>query len=339
MGGIDFRCEVRDTGIGIPEDKQGILFNVFSQMDASTTREYGGSGLGLAISKKLVEAMGGEIGVESRPGVGSLFWFEVPLEQGSITAPPATERRVVAASPPRRVLLVEDVELNRVLIAEMLRAHGHEVATAENGQEAVTAVARDPFDLVLMDVQMPVMDGVEATRQIRRLPPPAGAVPILALSANVMPEDRARYLAAGMNGALTKPIDWPELFEALAEYGIPPTPGSPGDPPLDEAVFERLQRIKGAASFPPSWSRFLCAIPQNVWKSYGTRWGVRMRLPSPISPMRSKAAPPISGRKPWSRSAPPSRLMPQLLILAQVRRASTRCNASSHAPARLSRRN
>jgi signal transduction histidine kinase/CheY-like chemotaxis protein len=241
-----FRFEVRDTGIGIPEDKQGILFNAFSQMDASTTREYGGSGLGLAISKKLVEAMGGEIGIDSRPGVGSLFWFEVPLALGSITAPPATDRRVLVASPPRRVLLVEDVELNRVLIAEMLRSYGHEVAAAENGQEAVTAVAREPFDLVLMDVQMPVMDGVEATRQIRRLSPPARAVPILALSANVMPEDRARYLAAGMNGALTKPIDWPQLFDALAKYGIPPTPAFSGDPPLDDAVFERFQLVQGS---------------------------------------------------------------------------------------------
>jgi signal transduction histidine kinase/ActR/RegA family two-component response regulator len=214
-----FRFEVRDTGIGIPETKQGVLFNAFSQMDSSTTRRYGGSGLGLAISKKLVEAMGGEIGVESRPSMGSLFWFDLPLAQGDITAPQAAEQHVLIPSRPRHVLLVEDVELNQVLVADMLRSYGHKVTIAENGEEAITLAARGPFDLVLMDVQMPVMDGVEAARQIRRLPPPASAVPILALSANVMPEDRARYLAAGMNGALTKPIDWPQLFEALAKYG------------------------------------------------------------------------------------------------------------------------
>ena len=197
MGGIVSASKCAIRGSASLQEKQGILFNAFSQMDASTTRQYGGSGLGLAISKKLVEAMGGEIGVESLPGVGSLFWFEVPLERGNITAPQAAERRVLVASPPRRVLLVEDVELNRVLIAEMLRSHGHEVAIAENGQEAVAAVAQEPFDLVLMDVQMPVMDGVEATRRIRRLPPPAGAVPILALSANVMPEERAPLSGGG----------------------------------------------------------------------------------------------------------------------------------------------
>lgn len=213
-----FRFDVRDTGIGIPADQQRNLFTAFTQMDASTARRYGGSGLGLAISKALVEAMGGEIGVESRPDTGSLFWFEVPLERGS-PPPPQAAPRVPEAGPPRRVLLVEDVELNRVLIADKLRAYGHEVVTAEDGQEAVALAARERFDVVLMDVRMPGMDGVEATRQIRKLPPPAGAVPVLALSANVLPEEQARYLAAGMNGTLTKPIDWPQLFAALATLG------------------------------------------------------------------------------------------------------------------------
>ena len=262
-----FRFAVRDTGIGIPEEKRGILFNAFTQIDASTTRHYGGSGLGLAISKKLVEAMGGEIGVESTAGVGSLFWFEVPLERGD-SPPPQPEQRVLVASPPRRLLLAEDVELNRVLIADMLRSYGHEVATAENGQEAAALAARERFDLVLMDVQMPGMDGVEATRQIRKLPPPAGAVPILALSANVLPEERARCLAAGMNGALAKPIDWAQLFAAVAKYGpaegtaetredaakatagaqaraYAAAPPALGESPLDEAVFDRLRDVQG----------------------------------------------------------------------------------------------
>jgi signal transduction histidine kinase/CheY-like chemotaxis protein len=235
-----FRCEVRDTGIGIAKEQQTILFNAFTQIDASPPRHHGGSGLGLAISKKLVEAMGGEIGVASAPGAGSLFWFEVPLERGS-SASPQGEQRNAVASPPRRVLLVEDVELNRVLIADMLRAHGHEVATAAHGREAVALAARERFDLVLMDVQMPVMDGVEATRQIRKLPPPAAAVPILALSANVLPEDRARYLAAGMSGALAKPIDWPQLFAALAKYG------------RAAALFDRARPVQGEP-LSPQWA-------------------------------------------------------------------------------------
>jgi signal transduction histidine kinase/HPt (histidine-containing phosphotransfer) domain-containing protein/ActR/RegA family two-component response regulator len=214
-----FRFEVRDTGIGIPEDKRSLLFNAFSQVDSSTTRQFGGSGLGLAISKRLVEAMGGEIAVESVVGVGSRFWFETPLELGDILAVEAAMRHPLIAVPPQRVLLVEDVELNQVLIADMLRSHGHEVAVAVNGEEAVRLVRLEHFDLVLMDVQMPVMDGVEATRRIRALPPPAGQVPVLALTASVMAHEREGYLAAGMNGALAKPIDWSRLFEAMAHYG------------------------------------------------------------------------------------------------------------------------
>ena len=214
-----YRFEVRDTGIGIPLEKQPLLFEAFSQVDSSTTRKYGGSGLGLAICRNLVNAMGGEIGVESEPGIGSCFWFEIPLALGEMPLTEAPARRQLVAGRKQRVLLVEDVELNRLLIADMLRSHGHEVTPAANGLEAVEMAEREPFDVILMDVQMPVMNGIEATRRIRKLPPPAGAVPVLALSANVREEDQARYRAAGMNGALAKPIDWPEVFDALALYG------------------------------------------------------------------------------------------------------------------------
>jgi signal transduction histidine kinase/ActR/RegA family two-component response regulator len=271
-----FHFEVRDTGIGIPEERRKILFDPFSQADSSTTRRYGGSGLGLAISRRLVEAMEGEIGVDSVEGVGSCFWFELPLTVSEGEAPRETPAPRVREEQPRRVLLAEDVEMNQVLVADMLRAHGHDVVTAANGQEALELAAREAFDVVLMDVQMPVMDGVEATVRIRQLPPPACNVPVLALSANVMAEDMARYKAAGMNGALTKPIDWPKLFEALAQHGsagrtrpaqpaasMPPTNAapSPAEPvetsaereaeisvPVDLTGFDRRPELEGMGS-------------------------------------------------------------------------------------------
>ena len=210
------KFEIADTGIGIPLEQQAELFNAFVQVGSSTNRQFGGSGLGLAICKRLVIAMGGTIGVVSEPGRGSLFWFELPLELGDVAA--VATRSVTAPAAIRRlhVLVADDVVANRLLLQEMLRRQGHVVELAENGAVALELVGKHPFDLVLMDVQMPVMDGIEATRRIRQLAPPTGAVPIFALTANVMASERARYLAAGMNRWLTKPVIWPDLFAALA---------------------------------------------------------------------------------------------------------------------------
>jgi PAS domain S-box-containing protein len=225
-GRVRLRFSVRDTGVGIAPERQDMLFRAFTQAESSTSRTYGGSGLGLAISKRLVEAMGGEIGVESASGCGSLFWFEVRLEVGDAVL--AAERAAFdpASVPPLRVLLAEDVELNRELVREMLGRYGHEVILAEDGQAAVRLAAEGGYDLVLMDVQMPVVDGVEATRRIRRLPPPAGQVPIVALTANVVASERERYLAVGMDSCVTKPIAWPALLAALAEIAAGPAPSA-----------------------------------------------------------------------------------------------------------------
>ena len=227
-GRFVLRFEVEDTGIGIPPEKRAGLFDAFTQVDRSTARRYGGSGLGLAISRRLVGAMGGEIGVESAPGRGSLFWFEVPLERGDAIV--AAERS--APEPglvrPLRVLVAEDVEVNRELLGEVLGRHGHEVCFAADGAEAVALVARERFDAVLMDVQMPVMDGVEATRRVRALPPPACRVPIVGLTANVLAGERERYLAAGMDLCLTKPVAWGELLAALARAAGEPVASPDG---------------------------------------------------------------------------------------------------------------
>ena len=187
-------------------DRQAELFQPFVQADGSTSRHYGGSGLGLAICKRLVEAMGGAIGLDERARPG-----QPVLVRAAVRASATARRRAASAAPapaavrPLRVLVVDDVAVNRELLGEMLGRQGHEVLLAEDGAEAVELAARERLDVVLMDVQMPVMDGMEATRRIRRLPPPAGTVPILALTANVMESERQRYLAAGMNRCLTKP--------------------------------------------------------------------------------------------------------------------------------------
>ncbi|ANB72851.1 hypothetical protein AYM40_11075 [Paraburkholderia phytofirmans OLGA172] len=213
------RFEVRDTGIGIPVEKQAHLFDAFSQADTSTTRRYGGSGLGLAICKRLVEALGGTIGVESLSGVGSRFWFEVPMTLGKPTGLEESEKLGMMKRSPQRVLLAEDVETNRMLVTRMLRTQGYQLVAVETGEQALAAATDEDFDLILMDVNMPVMDGMEATRRIRTLPAPRGRVPILALTANVLPEDLLRYQAAGMTTTITKPIDWQRLFDAMARYG------------------------------------------------------------------------------------------------------------------------
>jgi PAS domain S-box-containing protein len=217
------RFSVRDTGIGIPEDKIGVLFNKFSQVDASTTRKYGGTGLGLAISKQLVEMMGGKVGVTSQEGKGSEFWFTVRLGRSlglDGEAERAESKFQTIDNLTGRILIAEDNSTNREVALGMLRKLGLRADAVADGAEAINALKSISYDLVLMDMRMPVMDGIEATRQIRN---PQSAVlnheiPIIALTANAMQSDRESCLAAGMNDFVPKPIIKAVLQNALTKW-------------------------------------------------------------------------------------------------------------------------
>lgn len=264
---VQLRFEVQDSGIGMSGQEKSRLFQAFQQGDSSISRRYGGTGLGLAISKRLVTLMGGEIGVESEKGTGSTFWFTVPLlmERQAAGEP---QRSVQSQSDMgvmrgARILLVEDSPFNQQVATEFLEDAGAIVFAAGNGEEALDLLRREEFDCVLMDMQMPVMDGLEATRRMRANPATA-SIPVIAMTANVSSDDRERCLDSGMDDIVSKPFKPQVLFSTIANWlpgravssegGEPPATGiQAGDPDiidlsvLSELVDGNAERISAFA--------------------------------------------------------------------------------------------
>ena len=213
--------EVCDTGMGISLEQQPLLFKPFSQLSQSNTRRFEGTGLGLVITQRLVEMMGGTIGVESEKGKGSRFWFSVPLRIAQATDIPVSAnsaKPLATVARPLRILVAEDNPINQMLVRSILQKGGHTIEVADNGRIAVNAVRDGNFDLVLMDMQMPEMDGIEATRSIRGMLPPKSNIPIIALTADAMLEHRELYFSSGINDFVAKPVDVNTLLSAIETH-------------------------------------------------------------------------------------------------------------------------
>jgi signal transduction histidine kinase/CheY-like chemotaxis protein len=223
---VTIRFSVSDTGIGIATDKQTHIFDAFAQEDGSTTRKYGGTGLGLTISSRLVELMGGRIGIDSEPGRGSTFFFSVALGIGQGLSPAALAAGMNESRAALDVLVVEDNPVNQQLAIRLLEKWGHRATLAADGQVALDALEERRFDVVLMDVQMPVMGGIEATREIRRREAAQGKPrrPIIAMTANAMQGDREACLEAGMDDYIAKPIKSADLAKLLDSLSSPDRP-------------------------------------------------------------------------------------------------------------------
>jgi signal transduction histidine kinase/CheY-like chemotaxis protein len=226
---VNVRFSVNDTGPGIPSDLLPELFKRFSQLDTGRERRFGGSGLGLAICKSIVKANGGEIHVESEVGVGSTFWFEVPFALAAHSVVAESGVTATEAETPRalKILVVDDVEPNRRLTSAVLSRAGHQVIAAAGGAEAIRRVEAEHFDVVLMDVQMPGMDGLTAARAINLLKPKKKVPPIIGMTANVLPTEIASCYAAGMAAHLGKPFEFDELLRAVAAVTNSSPPSAP----------------------------------------------------------------------------------------------------------------
>ncbi|MBW3559545.1 MAG: PAS domain S-box protein [Proteobacteria bacterium] len=271
--GVRLRVSVIDDGVGIAPEKLPSLFRRFSQADGSVTRTFGGTGLGLAISRELIELMGGRVGVESEVGRGSTFWFEAVLPRGRLVRTREKAALGRAPFPGRRVLIVDDVPINRELFQEMLHQHGCTADLACDGAEALEAVRLYPYDLVLMDVQMPVMDGLAATRALR-----AGGqaqVPIVALTASGTPEQVSACISAGMNAHLLKPLSPQELERMLLQVFDPAASAeAPDDEPEPDANGSDDEEAQAQAAFQTSMGaeaslRFIGQFQKQLEQRFG----------------------------------------------------------------------
>lgn len=249
--GAELEIRVIDTGQGIPEQDLARVFEDFETRDASFGRGAAGAGLGLGIARRIVQAMGGKLDAQSTPGEGSVFRVLLPLMPAAAPAAGAPAPTAPEPSAPLDVLVVEDNAINRQVVREMLSAEGHAVQEAEDGRRGVAAAAARRFDLILMDISMPVMDGLQAARAIRAGEGASRRAPIVALSATVMPEQTERFLAAGMNGFLGKPLTRDALRDMIAGLSVD------GAPPLDRAQLDATRDSLGPEAWPLLLGRFV----------------------------------------------------------------------------------
>ncbi len=284
---VSVRFEVADTGIGVEPRDHERLFQPFAQADSSTTRKYGGTGLGLSICQRLVHLMQGEIGVESEPGVGSTFWFTVPLRRAAASAGGAVRTAIDAPQPrglpgrsTQRLLLVEDSWMNQQVALGMLEELGYEADLATDGREALEAIERSAYAAVLLDCQMPEMDGFQMTAELRRREATSGRspVPVIAMTASAMPADRERCLASGMNDHLAKPVRIVELSAKLSRW-VARTGDTPGAPDPDD-VFDRSALSEVARLQRPGRPNLVAAIVERF----------RAEAPSRVQKLRDALA-------------------------------------------------
>ena len=272
--GQKLRLSVKDTGAGILPADQARIFDDFVTLDSSFGRKADGTGLGLGIARRLVQAIGGEIGVESQPKEGSLFWLEIPYRRAESTLTPAK-----TAAPPRKkkmsamdVLVVEDNQINRFILREMLQGDGHRVTEAHDGLAGLDLAAKHKFDVIFMDISMPRLDGIAATVRLRTSNAASRAVPIVALTAHASDEDRALFLASGMNAVLTKPLNRKAMFEIMATVTKPSKPRKEApvmtqeapEAPLFNAALDELIDVLGAKKVSDLAKRYLEEGETNV---------------------------------------------------------------------------
>ncbi|APZ51969.1 hybrid sensor histidine kinase/response regulator [Salipiger abyssi] len=269
----ELELRVIDSGIGIAEADLPRIFKDFETLDSSYARETSGTGLGLGIAKRFTRLMGGEIGVESEPGEGTLFWIRLPLPPAPEFSEPVVQRAEQSAGPadPLEVLVVEDNEINRFILREMLTAAGHRVTLAENGHAGVEQAAAHRFDMILMDISMPVMDGRTATRQIRQGGCASAEAPIVALTAHAFPEEWARFREDGMTACLTKPVERTLLMRTMAdEVAVANAPTGPSaiapgeDALIDETLLTQLLTDLPRSAVDALLARFLDEMERDI---------------------------------------------------------------------------